>query len=140
MFWQVHNFFLSYFQDNLKTWSGRENTSLQDPYFLQSFILTHDLGWSFSLVPLRQVLTIYPYIVNFQIFTNCHISPEWCHIICFVIIGNVSYQFSINYVILCHHICHFIIHSMSSLLLCNILNFDLTLMGISPIDYDVLFW
>ena len=67
------------------------------------------------LDPLRPVLIIYPYLVNFLIFTNCHISPEWCHIICFVIIGNVSYQSTINYVILCHHIYHFIIHAMSSL-------------------------
>ena len=64
---------------------------------------------------LRPVLTIYPSLVNFLIFTNCHISPEWCDIIYFVIIGNVSYQFAINYVILCHHICFFIIHAMSSL-------------------------
>ena len=99
----------------MKTCSDRENTSLQDPYVPREFILTHDLGWSFSLDPLRLVLTIYPYLVNFLIFTNFHISPEWCHIICFVIIGNVSYQFAINYGILWLHICYFIIHAMSSL-------------------------
>ena len=99
LFWQVHNFFLSYFQDNLKTWSGRENTSIQYHYVLWEFIL---------LDHIRQVLTIYPYLVNFLIFTNFHISPKWCHIIFFVIIGACLLPIFHQLLILCHHICHFI--------------------------------
>ena len=48
LFWQVHNFFLSYFQDNLKTWSGRPNINIQDPHMVWKFSSTHNLWKAFS--------------------------------------------------------------------------------------------
>ena len=54
LFLQVHNFFLSYFQDSLMTWSGRKNINLQDPHMMQAFSSTHNLWRAFSQGQLSQ--------------------------------------------------------------------------------------
>ena len=43
-FWQVHNCFFIHLQYNMKTWSGRSKTNIQDPHVLRAFTLTHNLG------------------------------------------------------------------------------------------------
>ena len=52
----------------MKTWSGRQNTSRQDPYVMQEFTLAHDLGRASFWDLLRPVLIIYSILSQFPNF------------------------------------------------------------------------